>query len=389
MQRSPDTRGAKQPQASTPHHRPASQQAAGPGRSQAAAASGQHLGTAPAGRPILHEASALLASKLERDADEALYDFDELESALPRPPRNAASRTRAALENPDLNRYCDVLPFDANRVQLAPSAAAAPAPRYINASTVRDPAAPSGSPPLYLVAQAPVEASCVDFWEMVVQYRCPAIIMLTVVDVIKQRQCCEYFAARAQQSRTYGRFTVTTLDAAKPKPDLWRRKLRVRCADTGACHDVSHYQYVAWPDHGVPSSTEPILHLLDVAREHGAPIEQHAQQADRSEGERGPLVVHCSAGIGRSGVFCAVDIAARRLRRLQLAAAQQQQSAAAGDVVAKVDEAVDLRRLVAGLRLQRMGMVQTPEQYVYCHDVLLSHIDREAGALPSGRPHPQ
>ena len=50
-------------------------------------------------------------------------------------------------------RYCDVLPFDANRVQLAPGAAAAPAPRYINASTVGDPAAPAGSPPLYLVAQ--------------------------------------------------------------------------------------------------------------------------------------------------------------------------------------------------------------------------------------------
>jgi protein tyrosine phosphatase len=134
------------------------------------------------------------------------------------------------------------------------------------------------------------------------------------------------------------------------------RTLRIQDSSTRACHTVTHYQYISWPDFGVPSSPLPLLQLSRRLDAHRRPL-------------GGPIVVHCKAGIGRSGTFCALDIASHRLRRLRQGKAAVEGRAAL--------ELLDLRALVLSLRQQRQGMVQTREQYRLVHEVVAT----ELGAL--------
>jgi protein tyrosine phosphatase len=134
------------------------------------------------------------------------------------------------------------------------------------------------------------------------------------------------------------------------------RTLRVQDSAAKTSHVVTHYHYVSWPDFGVPSSPQPLLQLSRCLDQHRRPVGS-------------PIVVHCKAGIGRSGTFCALDIASHRLRRLWCGRVRACAEGAAA--------LVDLAALVLSLRQQRAGMVQTREQYRLVYEV----VARELGAL--------
>jgi tyrosine-protein phosphatase non-receptor type 9 len=116
---------------------------------------------------------------------------------------------------------------------------------------------------------------------------------------------------------------------------------------------INHYHYTAWPDHGVPASTTAVrrlCHSLDDCRRAGCRV-----------------AVHCSAGVGRTGAFVAIDMLLQRLHRLRV---RPPGAVAAGEVVA----AVDVRAAVLALRRQRRGMVQTAAQYEMVYRVLLDEL---------------
>lgn len=264
--------------------------------------------------------------------------------------------TKHASQCPKLNRYSDTHPYDYNRVKLQSPISlgdyklpSSYLKNYVNASHVKLNVS-NGEQCTYIVAQGPLVHTVPSYWQMVLEQDVAAIVMLSALSERGIQKCAQYLPSDTIGAETrYGQYTVTLLDVSILDDNLERRRVQVvntlHSDDDGsvASKVVDHYYLKAWVDHGVPLSSAPIHQLSDMLQD-TVPIEK-------------AILVHCSAGIGRSGVFCVLDVLNRRLRHLA------KLSPSAKDVV----HAVDVQRLVYELRKQRGGMVQTLEQYAFCY----------------------
>lgn len=253
-----------------------------------------------------------------------------------------SSRCSVALDSINIskNRYTDVLPFDSNRVVLNPCKDYRESARgYINASLISI----SEHISRFIATQGPLPNTFEDFWEMVIQNRCPAIVMLTrLVDNYKTVKCGDYFQAE-DGVREFGNICIATKWIKTTDTSLILRCLEVSYKESEEPPlSVLHFQYAEWPDHGVPNDTiaarEIVKRLLTLPP------------------SLGPIVVHCSAGIGRTGTYCAIH---NTIQRILL-----------GDM-----SALDLVNTIAVFRSQRIGMVQTFEQYLFCYDAIIDELE--------------
>ncbi|KAG2485927.1 hypothetical protein HYH03_015371 [Edaphochlamys debaryana] len=287
---------------------------------------------------------------------------------------------------------------------------------YINASHVVHCDDCCGFQLGYIACQGPLAATVPDFWRMVWTEGVGAVVMLTNTVERGVTKCSPYYPA-AQGSRLQLRgpgaapqgqggsraaaggqggcgcaapsaacveAVVAEASQGLHGGDLTYTQLCLLPAAEGAGAGpegagpgpqprvVAHLRYNAWPDHGTPADAAAIRTLLDML----APV--------RAAG-RG-VVVHCSAGIGRTGTFCAIDILRRRLGVLEQRAAERPGSVSAAEVQA----ALDLPELVHSLRRQRGGMVQTLEQYAFCYQAvaeeLAEGLEGPAGGAEGGTP---
>nr|KAG5711255.1 hypothetical protein BaRGS_005952 [Batillaria attramentaria] len=187
---------------------------------------------------------------------------------------------------------------------------------------------------VYIAAQGPRENTAVDFWRMVWQEQIIHIVMLTNLVEIGKSKCYEYWPAK-DNTRTFGEFTVTGLHVdSRANFDI--RTFKLKKAGNRNDRDVVHYHYTAWPDHDVPNTTSLVTFWRHVIR--------------RSRDDSVPLLVHCSAGVGRTGTFIGLDIGMEQAMR---------------------EGKVDVEKLVVQLREERCLMVQAAEQFVFLHKVLL------------------
>jgi tyrosine-protein phosphatase non-receptor type 9 len=322
------------------------------------------------------------------------------------------------------NRYRDVVPYDHNRVCLplapapaatgansslaaaaAATAAAATAAskaalglgytstNYINASFMSDPQLPGDHAALqgYVATQGPLPATVVDFWRMVAATNASAIVMLTgLLDGSptlgnSKPRCAAYFPENEQDVLRLPGALVTCVHKNSLDENVHFRQLEVLWLDkaagkaaagqaggaagtsstaaaassSGASRHqqqrlwINHYEYAGWPDYGVPPTTASVLalcHALDGCRRAGCKI-----------------VVHCSAGVGRTGTFIAIDVLLQRLHSLSL---QLHGSVEQKDVIA----AMNVPELVLNLRQQRRGMVQTWEQYSFVWQAVINEL---------------
>jgi protein tyrosine phosphatase len=348
----------------------------------------------------LRAAAAALAARAAAPAGARRAEWAALQAAQER--MLGRYSFRAAMRHKAANRYRDVLPYDHARVRLGapafapdggparappappalPALAAAPLPArpdYVNASPVsaRDAA---GAPRWrYLLAQGPLPATVPAFARALVEQRVHLVVMLTRCAEGTGAKCAPYFAEAPGGAVPLlapgGAGAVATLDAAELAPALWRRRLRVALPPCGgalaaAPAELTHWHYAAWPDHGVPRDPSALLALCALVRADEAP----EAGAGGAHAYAAPVAVHCSAGIGRSGVYAAVDVATRRL----LAAARDAATRGAAAAAAEAAAAVNVRAIVEALRHQRGGCVQTREQFEFCHAALESWL---AGAL--------
>ncbi|CAN6476235.1 unnamed protein product [Victoria cruziana] len=243
------------------------------------------------------EALQLLRSKV-RSQETLLQEFEAVQASRLRK-SEMQMRCKVALEvaNSEKNRYIDVLPFDDSRVVLDSSRDnKLMGNGYINASFIE--AASDGNFSCFIATQGPLPETAEDFWEMVIQYHCPVVVMLT-------RLVDNYMSSAAPLS-------------------------------------VLHLQYPDWPDHGVPVNTGAVRDILK--RIYHLPV------------ALGPLVVHCSAGIGRTGAFCTILHTIQRILT--------------GDM-----SAVDLDKTIVGFRSQRIGMVQTEDQFFFCYAAIIDELE--------------
>ncbi|XP_057180744.1 receptor-type tyrosine-protein phosphatase O isoform X1 [Triplophysa rosa] len=228
------------------------------------------------------------------------------------------------------NRYTNILPYDFSRVKLI-SLHNDEGSDYINANYIPG----YNSPYEYIATQGPLPDTRNDFWKMVLQQKSRIIVMLTQCNE-RRRVKCDHYWPFTEEPVAYGEVTVEMMSETD-SPEWTIRNFRLGYADE--TQDVLHFNYTSWPDHGVPTvnAIESILQFVQIVR----------QQVNRT---KGPIIVHCSAGVGRTGTFIALD---RLMQHIQ------------------EHEYVDILGLVSEMRSHRLSMVQTEEQYVFIHQCVL------------------
>lgn len=190
----------------------------------------------------------------------------------------------------------------------------------------------------YIATQGPLANTKNDFWQMVWQEGTVVIVMTTKEFERSKNKCVRYWPNK-EQTTEYGRITVKTL-SEKPTLDYTLREFLV-FADGNEAESrlIYHYHFTAWPDHGVPSDPGCVLNFLhEVNRKQGSLDEAG-----------GPIVVHCSAGIGRTGTFIVIDLLIDTIKRIGL------------------DCEIDIQRTIQMVREKRSGMVQTEAQYKFVY----------------------
>ncbi|XP_061815715.1 receptor-type tyrosine-protein phosphatase O isoform X1 [Nerophis lumbriciformis] len=228
------------------------------------------------------------------------------------------------------NRYTNILPYDFSRVKLM-SLHNDEGADYINANYIPG----YKHPKEYIATQGPLPETRNDFWKMVLQEKSPIVVMLTQCNE-RRRVKCDHYWPFTDEPVMYGEISVEMLSESE-SPEWTIRKFRLGYADE--TQDILHLNYTSWPDHGVPTvnAIESILQFVHIVR----------QQANRT---KDPVVVHCSAGVGRTGTFIALDRLMQHIRE---------------------HEFVDILGMVSEMRSHRLSMVQTEEQFVFIHQCVL------------------
>ncbi|KAJ2822929.1 hypothetical protein GGI24_003806 [Coemansia furcata] len=233
--------------------------------------------------------------------------------------------------NYDLNRYCNVVPFNHNRVRLSGKN------DYINATHITLPHSPNA----YIATQGPLKHSAGDFWRMVWEQQVRAVVMLANPVEKLQNKCAVYWPPKLNETMSVdGGLTVCLADERPLEGCLSVIVRRVRLEMAGEERLITQLHYTEWPDHGVPQSPVPMVRIMKEIRSRISPSPNV------------PVVVHCSAGVGRTGTFIILDAARQYF-------AQNQDYP--GDYVADA---------FGSLREQRTLMVQTFEQYLLCYQTI-------------------
>ncbi|KAM7106487.1 receptor-type tyrosine-protein phosphatase C isoform 2-T3 [Ciconia maguari] len=266
-------------------------------------------------------------------ADEGRLFLDEFQS-IPRVFTKFSIKEAKKSHNQNKNRYIDILPYDHNRVELS-EIPGDPGSDYINASYIDG----FKEPRKYIAAQGPKDETTDDFWRMIWEQKATIIVMVTRCEEGKRNKCAQYWPSMEHGSATYGDIIVK-ISESKTCPDYVIQKLHITNGrERTAGRDVTHIQFTSWPDHGVPE--DPHL-LLKLRRRVNA----------LSNFFSGPIVVHCSAGVGRTGTYIGIDAMLEGL---------------------DAEGRVDVYGYVVKLRRQRCLMVQVESQYILIHQALVEY----------------
>ncbi|XP_015338496.1 receptor-type tyrosine-protein phosphatase beta isoform X2 [Marmota marmota marmota] len=264
--------------------------------------------------------------KLQADSNYLLSkEYEDLKDVG----RNQSCDIALLPENRGKNRYNNILPYDASRVKLS-NVDDDPCSDYINASYVPG----NNFRREYIATQGPLPGTKDDFWKMVWEQNVHNIVMVTQC-VEKGRVKCDHYWPADQDSLYYGDLILQMLSESV-LPEWTIREFKI-CSEEqlDANRLIRHFHYTVWPDHGVPETTQSLIQFVRTVRDY----------INRTPGA-GPTVVHCSAGVGRTGTFIALD---RILQQLDS------------------KDSVDIYGAVHDLRLHRVHMVQTECQYIYLH----------------------
>ncbi|XP_049603598.1 receptor-type tyrosine-protein phosphatase F isoform X10 [Syngnathus scovelli] len=231
--------------------------------------------------------------------------------------------------NKPKNRYANVIAYDHSRVVLT-SVDAVPGSDYVNANYIDGYRKQNA----YIATQGPLPETLSDFWRMVWEQRSSTIVMMTRLEEKSRVKCDQYWPARGTE--TYGMIQVTMLDTVE-LATYSVRTFALYKNGSNEKRELRQFQFMAWPDHGVPEYPTPILAFLRRVKASN-PL------------DAGPMVVHCSAGVGRTGCFIVIDAMLERMKH---------------------EKSVDIYGHVTCMRAQRNYMVQTEDQYIFIHEALL------------------
>lgn len=272
---------------------------------------------------------------------------DQYQDIKSQPPDGTFDHARLH-ENTAKNRYTDVLCYDHTRVILSRDENDCDSD-YINANYVDGYKQKNA----FISCQGPLPRTYTDMWQMVWEQRVCVIVMTTRTVERGRTKCGQYWPA--QPSSVYcldcGHYRISC-DSKENYEDFILTELTLTDTRSNESRPVSHFAFSSWPDYGTPESALSMLQFLQFVRERQA--EMVAELPDWKGHPLGPpIVVHCSAGIGRTGTFCTLDIAIRKFEDT---------------------ERVDIKGTVDSIRAMRAFSIQMPDQYVFCHLAFLEYV---------------
>ncbi|KAM9285287.1 FERM and PDZ domain-containing protein 2 [Morus bassanus] len=253
---------------------------------------------------------------------EVLKEFMALEHVKP----TDDCRTGKAPENQDKNRYRDILPYDKTRVPLGEKNG------YINASYIRMQVGEEEH--FYIITQGPLPSTTADFWQMVWENESDVIAMMTKEVEQGQVKCHQYWPEPPHDSIDLANFHLR-LDNYQIVEYFIIRTIEMINKQTEEKRIISHLQFTTWPDHNTPKLAEQLVKFIWYMRK------AHST---------GPIVAHCSTGIGRSGVLLCVEVLLSYIEK---------------------NLWFNIKQIVRDLRDQRFGMIQTKDEYLFCYEVVL------------------
>nr|XP_034316292.1 receptor-type tyrosine-protein phosphatase epsilon [Crassostrea gigas] len=221
-------------------------------------------------------------------------------------------------ENINKNRFKTTFPYDHSRVVLVNTRS-----DYINASFIDG----LKKEKAYVATQGPKPTTISDFWSMVLQESIDQIVMLTNLKEGTKLKSAQYWPD-LHETITCDRTTLHTINEQQYAQYVVR-KIKLSHATLNDSRTITQYHYTAWPDHGTP---EPLCLLL---------FHDHVIRTKPGR-QNGPTLVHCSAGIGRTGTYIAIDVLFE---------------------AGKTEKKINIAEYVKKMRQNRMNMVQTFEQY--------------------------
>ncbi|XP_041419934.1 receptor-type tyrosine-protein phosphatase delta isoform X34 [Xenopus laevis] len=234
--------------------------------------------------------------------------------------------------NKPKNRYANVIAYDHSRVLLS-AIDGIPGSDYINSNYIDGYRKQNA----YIATQGPLPETFGDFWRMMWEQRSATVVMMTKLEERSRIKCDQYWPSRGTE--TYGLIQVTLLDTVE-LATYTVRTFALYKNGSSEKREIRQFQFTAWPDHGVPEHPTPFLAFLRRVKTCNPP-------------DAGPMVVHCSAGVGRTGCFIVIDAMLERIRH---------------------EKTVDIYGHVTLMRAQRNYMVQTEDQYIFIHDALLEAV---------------
>ncbi|XP_048463873.1 phosphatidylinositol phosphatase PTPRQ [Rhincodon typus] len=261
--------------------------------------------------------------------------FQEEFSELPKLDQELTSSDADLPWNRTKNRFANIKPYNNNRVKLMLEAGV-PGSDFINASYVAGYLCPNE----FIATQGPLPGTVADFWRMIWETRTQSIVMLTHCFEKGRIRCHQYWPEDNKPVTVFGDIVITKL-AEDIQADWTIRELKIE--KYGDYMMVTHFNFTSWPEHGVPETCIPLIHFVKLVR------------ANRAN-DNTPIVVHCSAGVGRTGVFIALDHLIQHVNH---------------------HDFVDIFGFVAELRSERMCMVQNLAQYMFLHQCALELLNNK------------
>uniref|UniRef100_A0A672RDH0 Receptor-type tyrosine-protein phosphatase F n=1 Tax=Sinocyclocheilus grahami TaxID=75366 RepID=A0A672RDH0_SINGR len=232
------------------------------------------------------------------------------------------------------NRLVNIMPFESTRVCLQPIRGVEGSD-YINASCIDG----YRQQKAYIATQGPLAETTEDFWRMLWEHNSTIVVMLTKLREMGREKCHQYWPA--ERSARYQYFVVDPM-AEYNMPQYILREFKVTDARDGQSRTIRQFQFTDWPEQGVPKTGEGFIDFIG-----------QVHKTKEQFGQDGPITVHCSAGVGRTGVFITLSIVLERMR---------------------YEGVVDLFQTVKTLRTQRPAMVQTEDQYQLCYRAALEYL---------------
>ncbi|KAM6902666.1 tyrosine-protein phosphatase non-receptor type 13 isoform 2-T2 [Xenentodon cancila] len=276
---------------------------------------GQYTG--PKLNAVVRMMRGLLEQKVPLQEFENLQNLQPLDDCL-------IGQTK---ENKKKNRYKNIVPFDTTRVVLGKDGG------YINANFINMPVKDENF--MYIACQGPLPTTLGDFWQMVWEQKSNVIAMMTQEVEGGKVKCQRYWPDTPRTAEMVDDRLQIMLIKVQHLDNFVIRLIEVKDVQANEIQHVTHLNYTGWPDHGTPTQPDQLLTFISYMR-----------YIHRS----GPIITHCSAGIGRSGTLICIDVVLGLISK---------------------DADFDISDVVRNMRLQRQGMVQTEDQYIFCYQVIL------------------